>query len=135
MFFCHRTSLMFIFITKSSAMNKIVEIQEIQCAFKFSTIIFIGLIALIMLFSRIFQTFYENNHNFWTHNYFHTKFGILMSNYLFYNARKFKAKIFIFCRVIEISLGDYFFLAHSVYGKLYAKNASKNVSRLKFEWI
>ena len=43
------------------------------------------------------------------------KFGILMSNYLLYNARKAERKIFIFSRVIEISLGDYFFFAHSVY--------------------
>ena len=43
------------------------------------------------------------------------KFGILMSNYLLYNARKSETKIFIFCRVVEFSLGDYFFMAHSVY--------------------
>ena len=32
--------------------------------FKFNTIIFIGFIALIMLFSCIFITFYKNYHNF-----------------------------------------------------------------------
>ena len=36
------------------------------------------------------------------------KFGILMSNYLLYYASKSETKIFIFCRVIEFSLGDYF---------------------------
>ena len=38
-----------------------------------------------------------------------------MSKYLLYNPLKFKTKIFIFGRVIEISLGDYFLFAHSVY--------------------
>ena len=57
-----------------------------------------------------FPTFYENCHNFRTHTYFHMKFGIFMSNYLLYNARKSEIKIYIFSRVIEILLGDFFFL-------------------------
>ena len=65
-------------------MNKIIKIQGIQCAFDFNTSIFIALIALIMLFSCIFSTFYKNLHNFWTHNYFHMKFGARMSKYLLY---------------------------------------------------
>ena len=91
-------------------MNKIIEIQGIQCPFKFNTGIFIGFIALIMLFNCIFSTFYENLHNFWMHNYFHMKFGDLMSNYLLYKLWKFEIKILIFGRVIENSLGGYFFL-------------------------
>ena len=105
------TSLMVIFITKCAAMNKIIQIQGIKCAFKLSTIICMGFIVLIMLFSCIFPTFYKNCYNFWTHNYFHMKFCTFMSNFLLYNARKSERKIFIFSRVIEISLGDYFFWA------------------------
>ena len=62
-----------------------------------------------------FSTFYANLHNFWTHNYFHKKFGGLMSNYLIYKPQKCKIKILTFGWVIENSLGDYFFLTHSVY--------------------
>ena len=103
------------FITKWAATNKIIQIQGIKCAFKLSTILFIGFIGLIMLFSCIFPTFYENCHKFWRRNYFRMKFGIFMSNYLLYNARKSERKIFIFSRVIEILLGDYFFFAHSAF--------------------
>ena len=62
------------------------------------------------LFSCIFSTFCENLRNFWTNNYFHIKLGSLMSNYLLYKIWKSERRIYIFGRVIEISLGGYFFL-------------------------
>ena len=68
-----------------------------------------------MLFTCSFQTFYKNLHNFWTHNYFHVKFGVLMSKYLCYKPWKFEIRILVFDWVIENSLGGCFFLAHPVY--------------------
>ena len=118
-FLRHRASLMFIFVTKWAVMNKIIEIQRIQCPFKLNAGIFIDFIARIMLFICIFSTFYENLHNVWMRNYFHIKFGGLMSNYLLYMPWKFETKILIFGRVIENSLGGYFFLAHSVFVALF----------------
>ena len=45
-------------------MNNVIKIQANKCEFKFNTSIFIGFTALIMLFSCVFPTFYENLHNF-----------------------------------------------------------------------
>ena len=43
------------------------------------------------------------------------KFGGLMSKYLLYKPKKFEIKTLSFGRVIEKSLGVYFFMTHSVY--------------------
>ena len=61
------------------------------------------------VFTCIFQTFYKNFHNFWTNNYFWLKFGVFMPKYLLYRPWKCEIKIKFFGRVIENSLGGYFF--------------------------
>ena len=104
--FWHRTSLIFIFATNWSVVNNEIKMQAHKVEFKFNTSIFNGFTALIMLFSCVFPTFYENllNQNyFWTklllnqllllnQNYFHIKFGDLVSKYLLFRSWKCEIK-------------------------------------------
>ena len=46
--FWHRTSLIFIFITKWAVVNKIIDIQRIQCPFTFSASNLVGFIGQIL---------------------------------------------------------------------------------------
>ena len=109
-------------------MNKIIEIQGNQCVLKFNTSIFIGFTALIMLFSCIFPTFYENLHNFWTKIFFKIKFGDLVSKYLLFKPWKCEMKILISGWVNAISLGGCFFLGHPVQFHYIT------TLRVKFDW-
>ena len=104
--FLHRINIHF--RTHWVLVNNVIMIQANKCEFKFNTSIFISLTVLIMLFRCVFQTFYENLHNFWTKIYFFIKFGDLVSKHLLFKPWKCEIKILIFGWVIAISLGVFF---------------------------
>ena len=58
-----RTSLMLIFVTTCTLMDKLIEIQGIQWAFNLNTIILLVLLPYSYCSFVFFSTFYQNQHN------------------------------------------------------------------------